>query len=84
MQHLPFYRGIVKHALQITDIICQTTPTSKDDILIQILWNNRFIIIINQSLYFPKWHKARIMTIRDIVNEHGDVYLYKQFKWSII
>jgi len=63
-----FYDKVIEY----WESFCQTSPVSKEDILNQILWNNRFIVVKNKSLYFPKWHNAGIMTVRDITNDQGE------------
>ena len=46
-------------------------PTSKNQILNQMLWYNSFIKIQNQMLYIPHWYKAGIKQFKDMLDEEG-------------
>jgi len=46
------------------------TPSSKEEILDEILWNNRFIRICNYSVYYKEWNEAGVKKIRDIFNDN--------------
>ena len=54
------------------------TPSSEEEILDEILWNNRFIRIGKYSVYYKEWHEAGVEKIRDIFN--GDTFTpYRDF-----
>ncbi len=45
----------------------ESNPISREDVLEQIIWNNRFILREGFSLYFHSFHHKGIVKIRDIV-----------------
>ena len=59
---LQFY----KDALSIWQTINQHTPENKEQVLNEILWNNRFIKINGFSVYYKNWHNAGVIRIKDI------------------
>ena len=46
-------------------MIC-STPESKEQILEDIIWNNRFIKSNGSSVYYKQWHEAGITKVSDI------------------
>ena len=60
-----FYKDIL-HTWQT---INQHTPESKEQILNEILWNNRFIKIEKFSVYYQSWHMAGVIRVKDIFCE---------------
>ena len=60
-----------KDALSIWQIINQHTPENKEQILNEILWNNRFIKIQDLSIYYHSWHAAGVTRVRDIFCENN-------------
>ena len=60
-----------KDALSIWQIINQHTPENKEQILSEILWNNRFIKIQDLSIYYHSWHTAGVTRVRDIFCENN-------------
>ena len=55
-EHLPkFYQDIISYWQEINS----TTPKVKEEIMNQIIWNNRFIRINKNSIFFPNWNKAQ-------------------------
>ena len=56
-ENLPkFYRDIIFH----WQIIKNTNPKTKGDVLNQIIWNNQFIRVNKSSVFFPGWKKFGI------------------------
>ena len=53
---LDFY----KEALEAWQKLVCSTPESKDKMLDEIIWNNRFIKINGSSVYYKPWHEAGI------------------------
>ena len=45
-------------------------PQTKEQILEQIIWNNKFIKIEGLSLYYQEWHNAGISKIKDIFDNN--------------
>ena len=48
----------------------QHTPQTKEQILEEIIWNNRFILIEGLSVYYREWHNAGITRVKDIFNKN--------------
>ena len=46
-------------------------PENKEQILNEILWNNRFIKIEKFSVYYQSWHKTGVIRIKDIFCENN-------------
>ena len=52
-KHLPrFYKDIITYWQKIA----ATCPENKTDVLDQVIWNNKFLIVNKISIYFPRWH----------------------------
>ena len=70
--HLPnFYKEIIS---RLQNIIA-STPQSKNDVLAQIIWNNKFLTVDKKSVYFPCWHRAGIVKIPDLFDEEKNCFL---------
>ena len=52
-------------------MINQRTPENEEQILNEILWNNRFIRIESFSVYYNNWYKAGVIRIKDIFYENS-------------
>ena len=48
----------------------QHTPETKEQILEEIIWNNRFIKIEGLYVYYREWHNAGITRVKDIFNKN--------------
>lgn len=59
---IQFYRD----ALIIWQMINQHTPENEEQILNEILWNNRFIEVEGFSVYYNNWYNAGVIRIKDI------------------
>ena len=57
-----FYKQIINYWQKIAS----TTPHSKNEVLSQIIWNNRFIMINKKMVYLPQWHEAGVKQISDL------------------
>ena len=58
-----------KDILYTWQTINQHTPENKEQILNEILWNNRFVKIEKFSVYYQSWHKAGVIRVKDIFCE---------------
>ena len=58
---IKFYKDV----LRTWQMINQHIPENKEQILNEILWNNRFKIE-KFSVYYQSWHKAGVIRIKDI------------------
>ena len=71
--HLPeFYKQIINYWQEIAS----TTPHSKNEVLSQIIWNNRFIMINKKMVYLPRWHEAGVKQISDLFDEYENRLQY--------
>ena len=61
--HIPvdFY----KEALEAWKKLVCSFPESKEQILDEIIWNNRLIKINGSSVYYKQWHEAGITKVSD-------------------
>ena len=62
-----FYKQIMEYWLELYS----TNPTNPNDILNEILWFNKNIIVGDKPLYYKKWAENGIKTIKDITNKDG-------------
>ncbi len=66
-EQLPrFYKDIIVHWQKIASIF----PQNKSEVLEQVIWNNRFLIVNKKSVYFPHWHRAGVAHISDAEKNH--------------
>ena len=71
-EHSPkCYRDVLIHWQELN---C-TTPKDKEDILNQIIWNNRLIRINNSSVYYRIWNQVAICKLACLVNDTGNSFL---------
>ena len=71
-EHLPkFYQDIISYWQEINS----STPKVKEEIMNQIIWNNRFIQINKNSIFFPNWNKAGIEKLSCLVNEARNSFI---------
>ena len=71
-KNLPsFYKDIISHWQELIN----ATPTTKKDVLDQIVWNNRFIKVNKTSVYFQKWHQAGIYKLISLLDESKKRFL---------
>ena len=71
-ERLPtFYRDVISHWQELNNAV----PTTKNDVLDQIVWNNRFIKINMASVYFQSWHRAGIYKLSSLVDKESKQFL---------
>ena len=58
-------------------LIC-FTPETKEQILEEITWNNRFIKINGSSVFYRQWHDAGITKVGDIFKD-GSFLTFNEF-----
>ena len=72
-----------KDTLLIWQTLNQRTPQNKEQILEEIIWNNRLTKIEGLSVYYREWHNAGITRVKDIFNKNKflapDVFSNKFF-----
>lgn len=66
-----FYNDIISHWQELIN----ASPTTKEDVLDQIVWNNRFIKVNKTSVYFQKWHQAGIYRLSSLLDESKKRFL---------
>jgi hypothetical protein len=64
----PFYQEALKIWAELTTL----NPTTDNEILNQIVWNNKFILIGNKTVYYSKFAEAGFHTLYDFIDETGD------------
>ena len=62
-----------KEVLEAWQKLVLFSPVTKEQILDEIIWNNRFIRIDGFSVYYKQWHEAGVTKISDIFR--GDSFL---------
>ena len=71
-EHLPrVYKDIITYWQKIA----ATCPQNKTEVLDQVIWNNKFLIVNKKSIYFPRWHQAGIIYISDIFDVEKNCFL---------
>ena len=55
------------------DVIA-SNPKSKNDVLEQIVWNNKFIKSDKKSMYLQHWHYAGILKINDLFDTQQNCF----------
>ena len=55
--------------------INSSIPKVKEEIMNQVIWNNRFIQINKNSIFFPNWNKAGIAKLSCLVNEARNSFI---------
>ena len=63
-----FYRSIIKLWLGLYS----SEPTCTEQILNEVIWNNRYIISNKSALYWNAWIKKGIIKIRHLLDEEGN------------
>ena len=78
LKHLNIHIPLIfyEKALLAWQSINSFNPSSKEEILNEILWNNRFIRINDYSVYYKAWHVAGVEKIGDLFN--GNTFLSHQ------
>ena len=65
--YLEFYKNIVDLWIRIS----VTDPQSEHDILSQTLWNNKYILVKRNTIFFLELYQKGINTINDLIDERG-------------
>ena len=70
-KHLPdFYRVIIAYW---QDLIADN-PRNRNDVLEQVIWNNKFITFDKKSIYHPQWRQAGILKINDLFDTQQNCF----------
>ena len=64
-----FYRQLSQHWYELHN----TDPVQKNDILNEIIWMNRSILIENRPVFYKSWVKQGIVKLNDIVDNNGSL-----------
>ena len=65
----PFYHECFKLWAEFNS----STPNNAREVCQQVIWNNRFILIGNMSVYYAKFEEAGFHTIYDFFDEFGQL-----------
>ena len=71
MEPQRFYKNIIAHWQKIA----LTDPQNKSEVLEQVIWNNRFLIVNKKSVYFPHWHQTGVTHILDVLDREKNHFL---------
>ena len=71
-----FYRNI----LMVWQILHSKVPLSVNEIKEEILWNNRFIKIGGETVFYKAWVSKGILRIKDILNAHDNFLSFQELK----
>ena len=72
-----FYRDVLgawKEAQESDSVI-----NEKSNVMAQIIWNNRSVLIGGKSVFWLKWYEAGIITIGDLLNDQQTFLTYSEF-----
>ena len=73
-----FYKNLIIHW---QDVLNVDAPQFKEEVLNQIIWNNRFIKINNVSVFYRNWHLAGIQHFSSLLDDSGKKFLtFENFK----
>ena len=56
------------------------TPTTKEEIENEILWNNHLVTIVGKSIFYRQWFNAGVKTLSDILDEEGKFLSFPEFR----
>ena len=59
---------------------CNDNPDDVCDILTQVLWFNKNIMINKECIFYKKWYQNGIRYVNDLINDYGKICNYEQFK----
>ena len=76
-----FYRDIILSARE--DII-EHTPTTRDKIENDILWNNHLVTIGGKSAFYMRWYDVGVWTLSDILDEEGKFLSLASFSKKVV
>ena len=65
--------ALYQDVLEAWQKLVHFSPVTKEQILDEIIWDNRFIRICGFSVYYKQWHKVGVTKISDIFR--GDSFL---------
>ena len=71
-----FYGSIVHVWIKISP----TDPQSEHDILSQLLWNNKYILIKRKPIFFLEFYQKGINTINDLIDDERGFYTWNRLK----
>ena len=61
-------------------MIVAHTPSSKNDVENEVIWNNRIITIAGKSVFFRPWYEAGVKYIKDLMSEDGNLLTFNEFQ----
>ena len=71
-----FYKSVVHLWIKIS----ATDPQSEHDILLQTLWNNKYILIKRKPIFFLEFYQKGINTINDLIDDERGFYTWNRIK----
>jgi len=61
--------GFYRDSLLIAD-----NPRNRNDVLEQVIWNNKFITFDKKLIYYPQWRQAGILKIKDLFDTQQNCF----------
>ena len=82
----PSVPGFYKQLLLYWYEIHSRPPDTPNEVLNEIIWNNKHILVDNKPIFLKTWYEGGIRTVKDIVNEDGQFISVNglQLKYGII
>lgn len=69
--HYLMFRETLKSWTKVHNFI----PETEEMIWREVIWNNKWILIAQQQVYWQSWHDAGVKTISDLLHEHQPRFL---------
>ena len=80
LPELPFLPLFYRDVLNAWEEIIMHTPTTKEEIENEILWNNHLVTIGGKSIFYLQWFNAGVKTLSDILDEEGKFLSFPEFR----
>ena len=68
-----FYKDILEYWKALSN---SKPPTSCQEAISEILWNNKFILVDGKSFCYKKWLDTGVTHVRDLIDEEGNFMTY--------
>ena len=80
LPELPFLPLFYRDIFNAWEEIITHTPTTKEEIENEILWNNHLVTIGRKSIFCRQWFNAGVKTLSDILDEEGKFLSSPEFR----
>ena len=79
LPEFPFLPLFYRDVLNAWEEIIMHTPTTKEEIENEILWNNHLVTIGGKSIFYRQWFNAGVKTLSDILDEEEKFLSFPEF-----